>query len=123
MMCNCGWNGCFDIIVVGAENTKVQRLTAPDISGFVLSTAFAGGSREYKTRMGNTCWPTGFGFFSHPVHSFSSSQKKFALYLCNTGLKSRRIQKGSIAMFSAPLFSCSLMPLRIDSILKIERDA
>ncbi|MCI7551492.1 MAG: hypothetical protein MSS97_04080 [Arcanobacterium sp.] len=88
----------------GAENTITRRLTAPDISGFSLSTAFAGGSREYKTHcVGNTCWPTLYGFFSHPALSRTWSCPAASPQF-NTGLKSRSTRKGSIAMFSAPFF-------------------
>ena len=95
------------MLPVGAENTKTKRLTAPDISGFSLSTAFAGGSTEYKTRKGNTCWPSWFGFFSHPVLSFLTVAESAHLTHITPPLKRRRTKKGSLAMFSAPTFPCT----------------
>lgn len=88
---------------VGAENTHKQRLTAPDKGGCVISTALAGGSREYNTHMGNICWPTVCGFFSHPVFSLPSDQSIDNTPPTYTALKRRRKQKGTAAMFSTPI--------------------
>lgn len=88
---------------VGAENTHKQRLTAPDKGGCVISTALAGGSREYNTHMGNICWPTVCGFFSHPVFSSPSGQGIDNTPPTYTALKRRRKQKGTTAMFSTPI--------------------
>ena len=88
---------------VGAENTHNKRLTAPDKGGCVISTALSGGSREYNTHMGNICWPTCCGFFSHPVFSLPSGQSIDNIPHTYTALKKRRNKKGTTAMFSAPI--------------------
>lgn len=85
-----------DRITAGANNTKEQRLTAPDRGGFLVSTAFAGGSREYKTREGNTCWPTVLGFVNHPAPPQPAGAKTSTY----TALTKRREQEGAYAVYN-----------------------
>lgn len=86
-MCRCA------MVFVGAENAYRKRFTTPANGGFSLFTVFAGGRREYKTRLGDTVWPTFCGFFSFPVLSFLEHLEEVARLLLPVFVLKRRYRK------------------------------
>ncbi len=87
------------IVVAGAENTCEKRLTAPGMSGSLMSTAL---SREYTGNTtpiaGNTGWPTFRGFFSSRPFIFAGHAK--TRVAIPTALKRRSEKKDKTSVFT-----------------------
>lgn len=101
--CVCG--GLRAMLGAGAENTFTERLTAPVISGFRLSTALCREWTGIQHPSGEYRPAVSVQFFSSPTSTLSAGHQKKDATNGHTRALKKRSQKGITAMFSAPIFS------------------